>query len=145
MSDSNANPLPRRRWLAWRPGEPITADSAGTEPTKPSEPGFDGFDGSPSAQSAEIEAPLSEPQGLYASAPRRLKFITSAVDSSTATERVMSWAEWKAAALNQLFLEFGSTGQPGRITADTIRHGERAWMTSWKNRDAKSQNSLRPE
>jgi integrase len=46
----------------------------------------------------------------------------------------MSWAEWKAAALNQLFLEFGSTGQPGRITADTIRHGEQAWMTRWNNR-----------
>jgi len=68
-----------------------------------------------------------------------------AVDSPTATELVMSWAEWKAAALNQLFLELGRTGQPGRITADTIRHGEKAWMTSWKNRDAESQKSLRPD
>ncbi len=57
----------------------------------------------------------------------------------------MSWAEWKAAALNELFLELGGAGQPGRITADTIRHGEQAWMTSWKNRDAESQKSLRPE
>jgi hypothetical protein len=32
--------------------------------------------------------------------------------------------EWKAAALNRLFLEQGVTGQPGRITAETIRHGQ---------------------
>jgi hypothetical protein len=37
----------------------------------------------------------------------------------------MSWAEWKAAALNRLFLEQGVTGQPGRITTATVRHGER--------------------
>jgi hypothetical protein len=35
------------------------------------------------------------------------------------------WAEWKAAALNRLFREQGVTGQPGRITAETVRHGER--------------------
>jgi len=38
----------------------------------------------------------------------------------------MSWAEWKAAALNMLFLKQGTTGQPGRITAATVRHGESA-------------------
>jgi hypothetical protein len=36
-----------------------------------------------------------------------------------------SWAEWKVAALNRLFLEQGVTGQPGRITAATVRHAER--------------------
>jgi hypothetical protein len=35
------------------------------------------------------------------------------------------WAEWKAAALNRLFQEQGVTGKPGRITAATVRHGER--------------------
>ena len=35
------------------------------------------------------------------------------------------WAEWKAAALNRLFQEHGTSGQPGRITAETVRHGER--------------------
>lgn len=39
--------------------------------------------------------------------------------------RGISWAEWKAAALNRLFEEPGATGQPGRITAETVRHGER--------------------
>jgi hypothetical protein len=34
------------------------------------------------------------------------------------------WAEWKAATLTRLFLEQGATGQPGRITASTIRRGE---------------------
>ena len=33
--------------------------------------------------------------------------------------------EWKAAALNRLFLEQGTSGQPGRITAETVLHGER--------------------
>jgi hypothetical protein len=37
----------------------------------------------------------------------------------------ISWAEWKATALNRLFQEQGVIGQPGRITAATIRHGER--------------------
>lgn len=36
-----------------------------------------------------------------------------------------AWAEWKAAALNRLFQEQGVTGKPGRITAATVRHGER--------------------
>jgi hypothetical protein len=57
----------------------------------------------------------------------------------------MSWVEWKAAALNKLFLELGTTGQSGRITADTIRHGEQAWMTNRENRDAESQKLARPE
>jgi hypothetical protein len=40
--------------------------------------------------------------------------------------KATSWAEWKAAALNRLFQERGVTGRPGRITAETVRHGERA-------------------
>ena len=36
-----------------------------------------------------------------------------------------SWAEWKAAALNSIFKKQGVTGTPGRITAETIRRGER--------------------
>jgi hypothetical protein len=39
--------------------------------------------------------------------------------------KAMDWAEWKAAALNRLFQEQGTTGKPGRITAATVRHGER--------------------
>jgi hypothetical protein len=35
------------------------------------------------------------------------------------------WAEWKAAALNRLFQQQGVTGKPGRITAATVRDGER--------------------
>jgi hypothetical protein len=36
----------------------------------------------------------------------------------------LDWCEWKAAALNRLFQEQGATGQPGRITGATVRHGE---------------------
>ena len=137
MTDFAPNPIPQRRWLAWRPNEAITADSAPTEPTKPSEPGFDGFDGSSPARLAEI--------GTMRSGRDRPKANESAVDLATRNERVMSWAEWKAGALNQLFLELGNTGQPGRITAHTIRHGEQAWMTNWKNRGVASQKSPRSE
>jgi hypothetical protein len=35
------------------------------------------------------------------------------------------WAEWKAATLNRIFLEQGVLGRPGRITAETVRDGER--------------------
>jgi len=38
----------------------------------------------------------------------------------------IDWAEWKATALNRLFQEQGTSGQPGRITAETVRHGERS-------------------
>jgi len=34
------------------------------------------------------------------------------------------WGEWKAERLNQLFLEQGSAGELGCITAKTARHGE---------------------
>jgi hypothetical protein len=36
-----------------------------------------------------------------------------------------SWREWKAAALNEIFLKHGTTGRPGRITAETVAHGEK--------------------
>lgn len=145
MIDSTTNRVPQRRWLSWRSGAPITAKVVGSEPTKPSEPGFDGFDGAPLVESRKIEGPPKEPQEPCPPAPRSPSSINSAVDCSTVTERVMSWAEWKAAALNKLFLELGTAGQQGRITDDTIRHGERAWMTNRKHRDAESQKQLRPE
>jgi hypothetical protein len=37
----------------------------------------------------------------------------------------MDWCGWKAAALNRLFEQQGVAGRPGRITAETVRHGER--------------------
>jgi len=40
-------------------------------------------------------------------------------------DRGIPWPEWKAAALNRLFQEQGATGKPGRISAATVRHGER--------------------
>jgi hypothetical protein len=41
--------------------------------------------------------------------------------------RGISWAEWKADMLNRLFAENGAAGEPGRITAATVAHGERAY------------------
>ena len=37
---------------------------------------------------------------------------------------IASSAEWKAAMLNRLFKERGTTGQPGGITAETVLHGK---------------------
>jgi hypothetical protein len=111
---------PIRQWLDWQPKDAITADSPQSEPTKPSKPGFVGFVGSFPDDPPKIVAPEEAPaegQGPYR--------FEAAVDSPTAPERVMSWAEWKAAALNRLFLEQGTLGQPGRITAETVLHGER--------------------
>jgi hypothetical protein len=134
MSNSNPNPAPNRRWLTWQPGGRIIEDSGDTEPTKPSEPGFDGFDGSSQSESAKIHLTLAH---RNSNESPQLE-----VDLSTASERVMSWAEWKAGALNELFLELGTAGQPGRIAADTILHGEQMWM---KKRDIMSQKAPRPQ
>jgi hypothetical protein len=40
-------------------------------------------------------------------------------------EQSVSWAEWRAAALNRLFQQQGTSRQPGRITPATILDGER--------------------
>jgi hypothetical protein len=37
----------------------------------------------------------------------------------------ISWADWKVATVNRLFLEQGALGQSGRITTETVRDGER--------------------
>jgi hypothetical protein len=111
------------RWLNWEPPEPIMADSTKGEPTKPSKPGSVGFDGSLSGVPANIDA-LHNATVLLAEGDWEAP-VPPIVDSVAATEGVMSWAEWRAAALNRLFLEQGTTGQPGRISAQTVRHGER--------------------
>ncbi len=48
----------------------------------------------------------------------------------------MSWTEWKAAMLNRLFLEQGTSGEPGRITAETIRHGNQLMKRSTEQKRA---------
>jgi hypothetical protein len=35
------------------------------------------------------------------------------------------WAEWKAQSLNKLFQDQGALGQPAKITAAVVRHGDR--------------------
>jgi hypothetical protein len=43
-------------------------------------------------------------------------------DAEDARQEVwISWCEWKAREMNRLFLEHGLTGEPGRITAETVR------------------------
>jgi hypothetical protein len=103
---STSAPKPPR-WIDWKPSTQIITDSSRTEPTKPSKPGSVGFVGSTPEELPNIQMkPDSE------------------AESAHVPERGIPWAEWKAAALNQLFKEQGVTGRPGRITAATVRHGE---------------------
>jgi hypothetical protein len=124
-----------RRWLDWNPTDRILADLPQTEPTKPTKPGFDGSVGSPSASPTNIQ-PEKDPGCGHLDRPhdsnepsnwapnRVVSSIGRELDSGTRRERVMSWSAWKAAALNRMFLEQGSAGQSGRITAETVRHGQ---------------------
>ncbi len=94
-----------RRWLDWRPKEPVTAEPLNPEPTEPSKQGSVGFDG------PGLGNPPVIPSELLS-------------DRDDEHELGVPWCEWKAAMLNRLFREQGVTGQPGRITAATVRHGE---------------------
>lgn len=110
-----------RDWLKWQPHEPITANPAEIKPSKPSKPGFVGFEGSISADSPIIgESDLRSKHAVQSAPDVR----QGTLDCAPEPERVMSWAQWKAGALNRLFLEQGTLGQLGRITAETVLHGE---------------------
>jgi hypothetical protein len=140
MSDG-ARKGPNRRWLEWEPMKPIITELPKNEPTEPTKPGFEGFVGSPMAARAEIDPEGSGFRGGDGGSAliHRESSVPSRVDCSTAAERVMSPYEWKAATLNQLFLEQGISGQPGRITAETVRDGERKQgrATRWPSADPK--------
>jgi len=101
----------RSRWLDWQPKTRILTDLLQSEPTKPTEPpaelGFVGFVGATLAQFRIIEGGAGP--AVAAEEPARI-----------------SWAEWYASEMNRLFQEHGATGQPGRIRAETVRHGETA-------------------
>ena len=47
------------RWLNWKPKEPISRESAGSEPTEPTQPGCDGFVATVSREKSEI-SPLED-------------------------------------------------------------------------------------
>ena len=74
------------------------------------------------ADSPDKEAPTKPPTDARS---EPLAFIPK-IEAERAEPAWLTWHEWKAAALNRLFLEQGVTGRPGRITAETIRHGEAA-------------------
>jgi hypothetical protein len=93
--------------MNWRAAEQIIGDLEEGEPTKPSKPGYVGSVGSPQEESFDIEV--------------KSRSVEEAVREA---EQGIPWADWKAAALNQLFKEYGVTAQPGRITAATFRQCE---------------------
>jgi hypothetical protein len=134
MNTPPGNQASRSRWIAWRPIGKKIGNLPQSKPTKPSKPGFVGFEGATLGEPANIETRTGVSERSIR--PRigektedregRQKASEPAVDFGRDTTRPMSWAEWKAVALNRLFLEQGRTGAPGRITAETVRHGERA-------------------
>jgi hypothetical protein len=105
-----------RYYFAFGNAKPMHGQVKGTnlsgpgesETTKPSERGFVGSEGF-----------TSEVQCKKAIVSLDVTRIEPASDDPAAT----LWAEWKAAALNQLFREQGLAGQPGNITAATLGHG----------------------
>ena len=105
MNMTAPNPAKRSRWLGWEPKPHILEHSAESGPTKPSKPGSVGFVGATPGNSRKIETVFDT--------------IRSAPPASFTT-----CAEFKAAMLNRLLQEQGTLGQPGRITAATVRHGE---------------------
>jgi hypothetical protein len=76
------------------------------ESTKPSKPSSVGFEGATLSGSPIIRKEIDTPG--------------------------VSWAEWKAAALNRAFQEQGTSGQPGCIVAATVEHSE---LTNAKRAD----------
>src|SRR5579863_9435065 len=105
----------RSRWLDWQPKDRMLSEGAESEPTKPSKPSSVGFVGATSGRSPKIEAvpPASEwPQSLSELAAEVGQ--RSGNPEAARREVWLSWSEWKAAALNRLFHEQGTSGQPGK-------------------------------
>ena len=96
MSTPTPHPASRNRWMNWTPKARILADTAEGAPTRTSETDSVVFVGDTSGEPPEIEA---EP----AAAEDKLE------------NQGVSWAEWKAAALNRLFQEQGPS--PGNGAA----------------------------
>jgi hypothetical protein len=66
-------------------------------------------------EDARVPPPYREHKPLH---------VKTAAEWTPAEARGVAWAEWKAGVLNRLSEQHGATGQPGRITAATVRDGE---------------------
>lgn len=80
------------------------------------------------ALKAVADAPAIPPAQAWPESLRELaeeRATVSANPDAARKEVWISWCEWKARELNRLFLDQGVTGQPGRITAETVRDGQR--------------------
>jgi hypothetical protein len=75
--------------------------------------------------SGELELVASIPDQDVRDEIEALKRRMDGCLSPGTARECVSAAEWQAQVLNQMFLEQGVTGQPGKITAGTVRHGER--------------------
>jgi hypothetical protein len=75
--------------------------------------------------SGELELVVSIPDQATRDEVESFKREMDGCFTPDAAGKYISAAEWQAQILNQFFKEQGVTGEPGRITAATVRHGER--------------------
>ncbi len=118
------------RWLQWRGStsqniggdakleltEPTNLDSVSLVSSPEAAPA--GFSGEPS----RLDSERSE---LGVASTKKAPVTINQEDPPS-----LSYADWKATALNRLFHEQGRTGQPGRITGATVLEGERHKRTA---------------
>jgi hypothetical protein len=99
---------------------------ANVKPAQPTTPQRDPRDGV--AQTIPDSPAAYSPAGEHEQREAASELANTTTPPSWAgTEHAcgIPWAEWKALVLNRLFQDQGITGEPGRITAATVRHGER--------------------
>jgi hypothetical protein len=99
----------------------LDAMAARATPDSPDEPGSETL---PKGVGAEIVIPsqVEWPESLSGLAAEVGQHSGDA--DSARREIWVEWCEWKVAALNRLFQEQGLAGEPGKITSETVRHGE---------------------
>jgi hypothetical protein len=103
------------KWLTWVPDPQKFANVPSVAPTKPSE---------------SLSKPTAAPSETFVGKPRAVSPNFGGGDGSVdelAREFVgESMDEWQANLINTTLAKYGVLKQPGRITAETVKHGRLA-------------------
>jgi hypothetical protein len=68
---------------------------------------------------------LNTPPPVFETGPKAVLSSDALNTHPGQLPRATSWGTWKADMLNRLFQDYGCTQQRGRITPETVEHGER--------------------
>lgn len=113
------------KWLAWSPNLSESAETEGHRNPNNDFCDFCDFDSRPFSEDREAEVEVDEsPQVGANSTPGS---ILASLPPDTAG---VPWPEWVARESNRRWLEEGVTGQPGRLTPETVAHGLAAFSRS---------------